>query len=512
MARTTRTKALDHTPVDPNVPLPYDPNPKNPSHVFRPRSYQLKPLIAWEQGRKRLVLVYPRRHGKDLTALAITQKAIKRRAGLYWHIYPTKVRGRLSMWDGKDFDGIPFRARFPKALVKAVNDTEMQVILTPLPGQYGYGEANAEGSTWQVMGADDPDSLSGPNPIGVVFSEYQLHDPRVWTKIIQPILAENGGWAIFDFTPEGENHAYALYEMAKRNPRWFCQLITVKDTKRDAPGEDGLPVVPEEDDPLHPDRESITEMRRNGTPEEEIQSQQYCSFKGSVRGAVFGDLVTRAEAEGRVTFVPYEVTLPVGTTWDIGRDTTAIWFYQEVGDGINFIEYIEGKGKDLSHWAHVLKEQREYRYGEHLFPHDMAVTEWTAVKSRVEIAEQDYRLSPLYVAEKAGLDDSIEATRRLFRRFRFDKERCKDGLDAARNYKFPWDEAKRAFGREPMHDWASHGASALRTFAGAYRGGRMREETELRPEDRMARMSYDPLVSLRDPRQERGRYARMGGR
>jgi len=32
-----------------------------------------------------------------------------------------------------------------------------------------------------------------------------LQDPRAW-DFIRPILAENGGLAVFNFTPRGANH------------------------------------------------------------------------------------------------------------------------------------------------------------------------------------------------------------------------------------------------------------------------------------------------------------------
>ena len=60
--------------------------------------------------------------------------------------------------------------------------------------------------------------------VGVVFSEYSLADPAAW-DYVRPILAENGGWAVFIFTPRGRNHGHALLEMARRNPAWFAQVV-----------------------------------------------------------------------------------------------------------------------------------------------------------------------------------------------------------------------------------------------------------------------------------------------
>jgi phage terminase large subunit len=69
------------------------------------------------------------------------------------------------------------------------------------------------GSTWQVIGSDNYDALVGTPPIGVVFSEWALSSPQAWS-LIRPILAENGGWAMFITTPRGRNHAHRMHEMA----------------------------------------------------------------------------------------------------------------------------------------------------------------------------------------------------------------------------------------------------------------------------------------------------------
>jgi len=94
----------------------------------------------------------------------------------------------------------------------------------------------------QIIGTDNIDSIVGTNPMGCVYSEFSLQEPAAWT-LMRPILVENGGWAVFNFTPRGANHAKELYDMAKGNDSWFTQLLTVKDTKR----EDGSPVISEAD-------------------------------------------------------------------------------------------------------------------------------------------------------------------------------------------------------------------------------------------------------------------------
>jgi hypothetical protein len=86
------------------------------------------------------------------------------------------------------------------------------------------------GSILQMVGADNIDRIVGTNPVGCVFSEYSLMKPEVW-ELISPILVENGGWAVFIFTPRGRNHAFNLLEAAKNDPDWHVEILPVSKTK-----------------------------------------------------------------------------------------------------------------------------------------------------------------------------------------------------------------------------------------------------------------------------------------
>ena len=59
----------------------------------------------------------------------------------------------------------------------------------------------------------------------------------------------------------------------------------------------------------------------------------------------------------------------------------------------------------------------------------------------------------------------INATRPVINRMWFDSKKCERGIDALTNYRYEWDEKKHTMSPKPLHDWASHGADALRTGA-----------------------------------------------
>ena len=184
---------------------------------FEPRSYQLPFLKAWDNGAKRMVLVWHRRSGKDKTCIANLPKKMFDRVGAYYYFAPTYSQGKKIIWDGMDGDGFRMIDHIPKELRKGKpNETEMKVELV-------------NGSFFQVIGTDKIDSVVGTNPVGCIFTEYSLQDPRAW-DLVRPILAENGGWAVFIFTPRGMNHGWKILQQAKDNEEWFFQELSVDDT------------------------------------------------------------------------------------------------------------------------------------------------------------------------------------------------------------------------------------------------------------------------------------------
>jgi phage terminase large subunit len=60
--------------------------------------------------------------------------------------------------------------------------------------------------------------------------------------------------------------------------------------------------------------------------------------------------------------------------------------------------------------------------------------------------------------------DGIAAARSVFNKCWFDAEKCADGLQALKHYRYEYDEELRTFKKEPRHDWASHPADAFRYF------------------------------------------------
>ena len=397
---------------------------------WKPRPYQLPLWKYMEGGGKRAVAVWHRRAGKDLSSINWCAVSALTRPGLYWHLFPTYNQGRKIAWDGMTRDGRKFLEHFPKEMWEAVNNTEMRLTLK-------------NGSIYQVVGTDNVDRLVGANPVGVVFSEYSLQDPRAW-DYIRPILAENGGWALFIYTARGRNHGYDLLNVAKKNENWFQQVLSVEDTR-------AIPLS------------AIDEERASGMPEEMIQQEFYCSFDAPLVGSYYGNAMARLLADRHLTRVPYEPLLDVHTAWDLGvGDSTSIIFYQLSGSEIRIIDYYEMQGEGLAHYAKVLRE-KEYVYGEHLAPHDIQVRDFSTGKSRLEAARElgiRFRVVP-----NLRVDDGIEAVRNTLPKCYFDENKCAHLIEALRQYRKDYDEKRQVFRDRPLHDWTSHPADAMRYLA-----------------------------------------------
>lgn len=364
------------------------------------------------------------------------------RVGTYFYLFPTYAQAKKAIWNGRDKEGFPFMGHFPPDLVESKNESDLLVKLK-------------NGSIFQLIGSDNIDSIMSTNPIGCVFAEYSLQDPRAW-DYIRPILLENGGWAIFDFTPRGRNHAWELFELAEKlqaegDPEWFCQRLTVEDTGAISP-------------------DQIARERREGMDEDVILQEYYCSFAGSSQGNYYGRQMEQAEREGRICRVAYQPELGVHTWWDLGMsDAMSVIFTQNVGREVHLIDYFETSGQGLPDCARELN-RKPYVYATHNAPHDIKVRELGTGKSRLETAESlgiKFETVP-----DIGLQDGIDAARSFLARCWFDKAKTERLRDALASYHKTWDEKRKCFSDAPYHDWSSHPADAMRYLSVGHKIGR----------------------------------------
>lgn len=411
-----------------------------PAGGWRPREYQRPVWRYLEGGGKRAVAVWHRRAGKDEFCLRWASVAAFEQIGNYWHMLPEAAQARKAIWDAVN----PHTGKkrideaFPLELRRTTRQQEMMIEFV-------------NGSTWQLVGSDNFNSLVGSTPRGVVFSEWALADPRAWA-FVRPILLENGGWALFNYTPRGNNHGRTIFEAARDDDSWFAQLLPADQTG-----------VFTNEQLRSEEQEYIREY--GGDLGRSLFRQEYfCSFDAAVLGAYYALEMGEADAEGRIAGVPYEKGHLVHTAWDLGySDHTSIWFFQMVGREIRMIDFYTSSGVGLDHYAGVL-QSKGYRYGTHLLPHDVEVKDLGTGRSRRETLAS-LGLNNIKVVPNQRINEGINAVRSILSRCWWDKTKCAHGVSALREYRSAWDEKLKTLKPAPLHDWASHPADAFRYLA-----------------------------------------------
>jgi phage terminase large subunit len=421
---------MERESVGMNISLPND---------FQPREYQIPFMRFMDNGGRRSMIVWHRRSGKDLTALHQTCKMMHQRKGVYWHIYPTFQQARKAIWEGftkaekRIMENVFPGFLDPKrkgSIVKRKDEQQMMIELKC-------------GSIWRLMGSDKIEVV-GAGPVGVVFSEYAVGSPQA-ARMISPMLRENEGWEVYITTPRGFNHAKELYDSAIKDPNWFTDLKGIYETRA-----------------YDPDQ-TVAEERAKGIPDALIRQEYFCDWTAALAGAVWGDQIDEISKNGGLNEYDHGFD-QIFTSWDIGyTDSTAIWFWRINGAGVDVIDFYESHGKPLSHYFDVI-DRKPYRYVKHWLPHD---ARQQTLASGVNVLNQCLKHWPGQVAIDPDLDlvDGIQAGRWLLQQgIRF-HPRCRDGIDAIRQYHYEYDEDKKDYSPRPAHDWSSHAADAFRYMA-----------------------------------------------
>ncbi len=167
---------------------------------YKPRAPQK--LIHEAMDEHRFVVgVAHRRMGKTVAALNQIIKAAlenNQQAPRYAYIAPTYSQAKRVAWD--------YLTHFVRPLDAVANIAELRVDFL--------------GRRIQLYGSDNPDSLRGQYFDGVILDEIGDQNPKIWTDIIRPSLADRLGWCCFIGTPKGHNHFKDLRDRAETEDGW----------------------------------------------------------------------------------------------------------------------------------------------------------------------------------------------------------------------------------------------------------------------------------------------------
>ena len=390
---------------------------------YKPREHQLK-VHELLEGKRFAVVVAHRRFGKTVAALNhLIREAVlnEKETPRYAYIAPTYGQAKRVAWD---------------YLVKYT---------TPLGGTNNISELRVDfwGRRIQLYGSDNPDSLRGQYFDGVIIDEVGDQNPKIWTDIVRPALTDRKGWCLFIGTPKGHNHFKELRDRAKTEDGWGLLEFKASETG----------VVDDVE----------LKAAKNEMGEDKYRQEFECSFDAAVEGSYYGQILNELEEKKHMQEIPREELSRTFTAWDLGMgDSTSIWVAQLVGTEVRLIDYYENHGVGLDHYVKWIKDN-DYLKAEHILPHDVRVRELGTGKSRMEMLEESGL--EVKIAPRMGLDDGIQAVRRLLPRCWFNVPQVQTGLNCLRNYRRDYDEKRKIFYERPLHDWSSHGSDSFRYLA-----------------------------------------------
>jgi phage terminase large subunit len=397
---------------------------------FTPRSYQREVFQAIEDGYKKIVIVWPRRSGKDMVGWQIAFRQCLQKICLVQYVLPTFGQARRCIFEAISIDGTRFLDYIPHQLIHKINVADQKIVFI-------------NGSVLQCLGGDTHDtSIRGTNPFMVILSEFAYMNSEVYNTV-RPILAANNGTCIFLSTPFGKNHFYHMIQAIKDQPDWFVMHKKTSDI-------------------LHIS-EDVLELERKQMSEELYAQEYETSFDRGVDGSYYGKSLQRIKDNGQITHVPWDPGLLTHVSVDIGVSdaTTLIWFQTDSSiNTIRIIDCYSNSGVGLDHYAHVMQE-KPYRYGKYFAPHDLMVREWGGgAITRYEKARQlDINFT---VLEQITIADGIENVWTHFPKFWIDKDKCRTLINALENYRREWDEPRQVYKNKPVHDHNSHYCDAIR--------------------------------------------------
>jgi len=416
-------------------------------HNYKPYNWQRPICVAFQRGLEVWATIH-RRGGKDLLSLCevLLPEAFEH-PGTYQYIWPSLKQGRDSFWEGKDEEGRDVMQTYiPQEAIIHKDNADMKLTVASVGGT----------SLIQVFGTNNKQyiALRGKPSNGAVFTEFAYQDPR-GDEVISPMIRKTGGWRAYNSTPNGNNHYKERFYRAMKNPDCYTILATVEDTFN----HQGQRLVTEAD---------LQKERDDGKSEDYINQEYFCSFNQGIEGTYIGKELQDLANEGHITKVPYEQELLVDTYWDLGitKNSMAVWFVQQLGNEVRFIDFEEATGKTFAYWAGLL-QSKNYLYRNHWAPHDVKVKEMVGkgflAKTRLEHAA-DVGIN-FKLVERCSFENSVEVLKGLLPQCWFDEEKTRIGRQHLEMWGRVWNDILQKYTDAEKADGNDHAGAAARYAA-----------------------------------------------
>lgn len=388
-----------------------------------------------ESSKRWSVLVAHRRAGKTV---AVVQKLVKcalthKRAGpplRYAYIAPTRDQAKDIAWAYlKDY-----ASKIPGSVI---NESELKIVFL-------------NKAVIRLYSGENYERMRGLYFDGVVSDEDADIPAQAFDFVILPCLLDYGGWHCRIGTPKGKNVFHKAFRNAQSDPDSYALMLKAS--------ESGI---------LSPD--ALAVMKAKLSPDSYAQEME-CDFNIGRPGAIYAKLIEAAYAEGRVASFALADSL-VHTSWDLGSPAnTTVWYFQVVGREIRIIDVDIGLDFDTLTKRVAHMKAKGYPFGTHILPHDANQAEstgYTFVRELNATGLAGVRVLPRTPDIWVG----INGLKGLMPSLAFRTPHCDIGLAALEAYHTKEVEIGKIISNQPVHDYSSHTADALRYMAEAFQLG-----------------------------------------
>jgi hypothetical protein len=186
-------------------------------------------------------------------------------------------------------------------------------------------------------------------------------------------------------------------------------------------------------------------------------------------GAIFGDVMEQARAEGRITVFPWDRSAPMFTSWDLGwNDATSVWFWQVIGRRVAWVKHTKQRHMTAAQMVQWCRSTG-LPIALYLMPHDTASkTAATGTSYRDQMVEAGVPQNLIKIVPRSiNIWDGINALRDVIGRSEFHATNCEVGISDLEAYHTKDIGVGGTITKEPVHDESSHSCSAARTAAEA---------------------------------------------
>lgn len=202
---------------------------------------------------------------------------------------------------------------------------------------------------------------------------------------------------------------------------------------------------------------------------------EFAGFGAS--GSYYAPIITSLQKKDRMN-VQFHPSYPVHTAWDNGY-TTAIWFFQLIGQNVNIVKFYQDSGPGIEDYIDYLEKQKKdqgYRYGDHFAPFDVDNNSQRAVTGETILeTARDLGFNFTQLPVELSVLDGIERTKKFLRSCWFNQDDCEIGLDLLMSYH---ERSNTRMGTSdmpyftgvPAKDGSDHAADSFRTLSRAVAG------------------------------------------